>query len=120
MNRTINIGDIPVPMTSTAVVDYAYKAIFHEDPVKLQMEELANDISKAVDFFVRMGYVMAMNASMPFREMKNLSEDDFIEWLGQFDRAAVYDAFEDIRAVYEGQDIQSSVEKKRAEEPSVE
>ena len=116
MYNNIKIGDKDVPMLSMASVDIYYRNIFHEDPVKLQTNE-KTDQGDLVNFFLRMGFVMAKFAETKDRkEMNKLNEDAFLDWLDQFERGAYYDALGDIRLTYEGQAVTESDSKKKDEE----
>ena len=119
MFKTVKIGDKMIPMAATAVVDYIYKAVFREDPIVKQ--DAGMEAAEAIEFYMQMGFIMAKYAEgESFRDMKNLSEDDFLEWLVQFGRGDLIFAVPDIQAVYDGQSETSSEEKKREGEPSVE
>lgn len=119
MYKTVKIGDKEVPMAATAVVDFIYKSVFREDPIVKQDKGM--EAAEAIEFYMQMGFIMAMYAEVgSFRELKTLTEDDFLEWLVQFGRGDLIFAVPDIQAVYDGQSETSSAEKKREGEPSVE
>ena len=141
MYGIVKIGDQEVPMLSMAAVDIYYKQIFHEDPILAQnryasrVNELIRDFRAAhpkatpeevseleldpetsadrVDFFSKMGFVMAHFADDTRRKtMLQLNMGKYIEWLSQFERTAFYNAMGDIQAIYEDQKPASSIEKK--------
>ena len=112
MFNIVKIGTQEVPRLSMASVDYYYKNIFHEDPIKLQVAE-GNDAGDMITFIQKMGFVMAKFAELKDRkEMSKLNYDSFLEWADKFDRGDLFGALEDIQATYEGQTIASSTAKK--------
>lgn len=118
MYQEVKIGDKSVPMMAFASVDDIYEHIFHEDPIQLQSSDNF-DTGKLIKMTFKMGFVMAKFAELKERkEMRQLNEDDYFNWLDQFDRADYMQALPDIRAVYEGQMITHSEAKKNSEEPT--
>lgn len=116
MFQIIKIGEHDVPMMAMASVDVYYRNIFHEDPIKLQVSDM--DEGDMINFVMRMGFVMAKFAELKDRkELNKLNEDNFIDWLDQFDRSEYLNALGDIRKTYEGQAVTASDEKKTDEEP---
>lgn len=118
MYNVVKIGDKDVPMMAMASVDVYYRNIFHEDAIKLQTNK---DLDEAdlINFVMRMGFVMAKFAELKSRkEMNQLNEDTFLDWLDQFDRSAYLEALGDIRMTYEGQAVTTSDAKKKEEAPS--
>lgn len=119
MYNLVSIGDKEVPMMAMASVDVYYRNIFHEDPVK--REAALDDAADAVDFYTRMGFVMAKFAELKSREkMKELREDDFIDWLDGFDRMDMANALTDVQKTYNGQAVTHADAKKNKDEPSEE
>ena len=118
MYRIVKIGDKEVPMLSMASVDIYYRNIFHEDPIKLQSSK-DFDEGDLINFMMKMGFVMAKFAEVKDRkEMKNINEDMFLEWLDQFGRGDYLNALVDIRLVYDEQSATSSESKKNTDQPS--
>ena len=114
MNRTVKVGDIEVKMSSMAIIDKLYWDVFHVDPVKIQTSPM--DEAAGIDFITKMGFIMAKFAEVgSFRELKNLNDDDFYDWLAQFDRADLLAALPDIQAVYNGQALSTAEVKKKEE-----
>lgn len=117
MFNNVKIGDKTVPMLSMASVDVFYRNIFHEDPMKLQME--TEDAGALINFHTRMAFIMAKYAEChDRREMAKLNEDSFLDWLDQFDRMDLMAALEDVMKTYNGQALTASEAKKNTEEPS--
>lgn len=118
MFNIVKIGEQEVPMLSMASVDYYYKNIFHEDPIKLQVAE-NNDIAAMMGFIERMGFVMAKFAGCKDRkEMVKLNEDAFLEWADSFERNELIEALPDIQSTYEGQSLTGSKAKKNNDQPN--
>ena len=111
MYRTVHIGEKEVPMISMASVDVYYRNIFHEDPIAMQAKGM--DDGETIVFIMRMGFVMAKFAELKDRkDMRDLNEDSYLEWLDGMERADYLAALPDVRAVYEGQNLSTSVVKK--------
>ena len=112
MFQNVKIGSQEVPMLPLASVDVFYLHIFHEDPIKIQMRK-DFDEGDVFDLTQKMGFVMAKYAELKDRKaMLKLNEDNYLEWLEQFDRAEYMAALPDIRATYEGQNLTVASEKK--------
>lgn len=115
MYGVIQIGDKDVPMQSMASVDIYFKHIFGYDPIRLQAtEDFANNEGERIDLTQKMGYVMAMFCEQKGNKEKlnALREDDFIEWLDNFEREDLMNATLDIWMLYNGQKKKSSKAKK--------
>lgn len=117
MYNLVSIGDKEVPMLAMASIDVYYRNIFHEDPVKRESE--LTGAAEAVEFYTRMGFVMAKFAEFKNREnMSKLNEDAFVEWLDQFDRMDMANALADVQKTYNGQSVTYADAKKNNDEPS--
>ena len=115
MYNIVKIGEKDVPMLSMASVDIYYRNVFHEDPLKLQSEDQSP--SDAIAFYERMGFVMAMFAERKTREgMRELREDDFLDWMDSFDRLDLMTALSDIQKTYDGQAVTNAEAKKNTSE----
>lgn len=111
MYNKIVIGEKEVPMLSMASVDLYYRNIFHEDPIKLQTQGMED--ADAINFIIRMGFVMAKFAELKDRkEMAKLNEDTFLDWLDQFERNEILAALPDVQKAYEGQMVTGAQAKK--------
>lgn len=118
MFNIVHIGGQEVPMLSMASVDYYYKNIFHEDPIKIQAADKL-DAGDMVILSEKMGFVMAKFAELKDRkEMMKLNEDVFLDWMEKFDRKDLIEALPDIQATYEGQTVTGSKAKKNNTEQS--
>lgn len=113
MFNIVKIGDHDVPMLAMASVDIYYKHCFGSDPIAVQAQENPST-SDVIELFQRMGFIMAKFAETKSRkEMLKLNEDSFIDWVEQFDRVEMIEALPDIRAVYDGEKVTTSQEKKQ-------
>lgn len=116
MYQVIKVGAKDVPMLSMASVDVYYRQIFHKDAIKIQSSK-EFDEGDLINFVCEMGFVMAKFAELKDRkEMAKLTEENYLDWLDQFDRAEFIAALPDMRMVYEGQQITHSDSKKNGEE----
>lgn len=114
MYQVIKIGDKDVEMLAMASIDGYYKSIFGVDPLKLQTTLSEDDSAGGIEFLQRMGFVMAKFAELKDRkEMLKLNEGAFWEWMDQFTRIDYLNALPNVQAVYDGEKITTSKEKKR-------
>lgn len=110
----VKIGEKEVPMLSMASIDRHYKHIFAEDPIAIQTAEgFSERYPLQIDFYQKMGYAMAMYAQYknPL-EMRKLNDVSYELWLDQFEQLDYIQAVPDIAAIYNGQAVSSSQEKK--------
>ena len=115
MFNTVKIGDKDVPMLAMASVDVYYKHCFGSDPLAVQAQDNPQ-ISDVIALFQRLGFIMAKFAETKSRkEMLKLNEESFIDWIEQFDRTDLMEALPSIRAVYDGEKVTASQEKKQAD-----
>lgn len=119
MFNNVKIGNTTVPMLSMASVDIYYRNVFHDDPLTVQTQ--AKGAADAITFYERMGFIMAAFAERKTREkMRELREDDFLDWMDQFDRLDLMNALADIQATYDGQSVTNADAKKNNDEPNAE
>lgn len=117
MYNVVKIGGKDVPMLSMASVDIYYRNVFHEDPLTVQTN--ATDPGEAIIFYEKMGFIMAEFAERKTKEkMRELREDDFLDWLDGFDRLDLMTALGDIQKTYDGQAVSNTDAKKNNDEPS--
>lgn len=99
MYREVKIGEAAVPFESAASIDLSFKHIFGADPLKILTG--AKDETDALDFFSKMAFVMAKFAELQSgRELRKLNEDNYLDWLDQFDRTDLMNALGEIQDVY--------------------
>lgn len=119
MYNVVKIGSTEVPMQCMASTDVYYRTIFHEDPIKL-MTRPDLDGSVKYDFMMKMGFIMAKFAELHnSADMNRLTEDDYLDWLSQFEREDYQDALGDISETYSGQMIGEAEAKKKEDAPIV-
>ena len=119
MYNVVKIGGREVPMQCMASTDVYYRNIFHEDPIKL-MTRPDLDGSVKYDFMMKMGFIMAKFAELHnSADMNRLTEDDYLDWLSQFEREDYQDALGDISDTYGGQTIGEAEAKKKEDAPIV-
>lgn len=114
MIREVTIGDKKVPMLAVASVNVYYKRIFREDALEMLSGDDSITVASRVDFIQRMGFIMAKLAESKQagkREIMQLNEDDYIEWLDDFDNGALIEATGEISALYMGQQAPTSKAK---------
>lgn len=112
MYRVVKIGDKEVPMLAMASVDIYYKRVFHEDPLSIMTNASIPDGEKTRVAF-GMAYIMAKFAECRDRKaMLRLTEDDYLEWLEQFEYGDFVAAAAEVLGVYYGQKIVGAKEKK--------
>lgn len=112
MKGIVKIGSTEVGMLANAASPIIYKQLFHKDFLR-QMTQLqgGNEID-GLELFAEMGFVMAMQHENPWEEIRKLTEDDYIEWLAQYDPNDVLIASEEIANLYNGQSKTLSASKK--------
>lgn len=111
MYRVVNIGDKEVPMLAMASVDIYYRRVFHEDPLSIMTSKVDDGVKTRVAF--GMAFIMAKFAECRDRKaMLHLTEDQYIEWLEQFDYGDFIAAAPEIIGVYYGQKLVGAQEKK--------
>lgn len=118
MFKVVKIGEKEVPMLAMASVDIYYKHIFGKDPLKEQTKEDA-DGTDMMELVMKMGFVMAKFAELRSRsKMLALTEDDYVDWIEQFERADLLDLdkLTEIQNVYEGNKETNSESKKKEEQ----
>ena len=105
-------------MEAMGSCDRAFWNVFHEDPIKLQAGG-DPEVSELIDFVMKLGFIMAKFAELrSSKAMRQLNEDDYLDWLDQFERSDYLEALGAIREVYEGQKTTSVDAKKKDAEPS--
>lgn len=110
MKGSVNFGGIEVEVVANAASPYLYKSVFREDFLA-KVQETNPD----VDLFVKMGYIMANQAKMGFREIRNLTEEDFFEWLEGFGAMDIMNATQELADVYFAQAKGTAAPKAEAE-----
>lgn len=114
MYKVVKIGDSEVPMMAMASCDLYFKNVFGEDPLRVQSSDDSDGIDM-MDFCLKIGFIMAKFAELKSRQaMKQLTEDDYIDWLDSFEREDLMDLdkMAEIIDVYQGNKKETSTPKK--------
>ena len=110
MYKVVKIGDKEVPMLAMASSDIYYKRLFGEDPLKVVTAQNEGD-NTALLF--QMGFILAKQAELRDRKrMMALTMDNYIDWLDSMEYGDYIEALDQVAAVYYGNRITSSQEKK--------
>ena len=119
MKKTIKIANKEYNLESTALTSLAYKKLFGEDILATLGSFKTDNItgaqaSDAIESVSKLAFVMNKQADgLPVKDLMHLKEDDFYEWLNQFEYGALYDAdtIADILGVWSG-NLTTSVKAK--------
>lgn len=115
MQKSIMIGDVEVAMRASAATAIRYRNTFHGDIMKELMEMNPEQIdSSVIEKIQKLAFIMAKSAEGA--KMTELTEDDYMEWLDQFDSLEMMQASKDIVTVYLGGKVSESELKKRETE----
>lgn len=111
MFKIVKIGDQDVPMLAMASADIYYKRVFREDPLKVITDNTT--AGDKTQLLYKMGFILAKCAELKDRkQLLNLNENDFIDWLEQFEYGDYVAALTDVAEIYYGQKVVTSQEKK--------
>lgn len=111
MYKVIMIGDVEVPMLAMASINIYYRQIFGADPLKTIMADDA-DGADLTNAYLQMGFVMAKFAELKNRKMMlQLNNNDYMDWLEQFDNGDLLSVLPEVRALYTGEKTTESTEK---------
>lgn len=121
MKKIITIGKTEVELVSTALTSLAFKKIFDEDILQTigllrQGTKDSAEASTAVTDISRLAFVMNKQSTCSVKELMNVSELDYYEWLNDFERNDFYDP-ETITAVISAWsgNLATSVDAKNSE-----
>lgn len=95
-------GPKDIPMLANGTTSMRHRQVFHEDLMTILNKLLNNPTDDSIvdsDLSSRMAYIMA-SAADPEKDMNTLSQDDYMEWLEQFEAYAFAVAASDIGAIY--------------------
>lgn len=112
MYAKIMLGDKEVELAANAATPHRFRKIFHRDPMKEfgAVYEGKVDQMESIDLFSQAAFVMNMAARK--MDLNNLSEDDYVEWLEDFETYDILEASQKILAVYLGNNKLLSESKK--------
>lgn len=113
MQKIVRIGEKEVEMRSTAATAIRYRNVFHADILKELSEINPEKIdAEVIEKIQQLGFIMAKTADGA--NMTQLTDDDYMTWLDQFDSLEMMQAAKDIVNVYIGGKTSESELKKRA------
>lgn len=117
MFKNVKIGGITVPMLANGATPIRYKHIFHKDLIA-EFQGAQDDYSKVTNSMPELAFVMAKQAEAKERkvDMNLLSEDEYVEWLEQFDPMDLPYASEQIVELYMGNNTTTTEAKKKTRE----
>lgn len=111
MQKSIMIGDVEVAMRASAATAIRYRNTFHGDIMKELMEMNPEQIdSSVIEKIQKLAFIMTKSAEGA--NMTALTEDDYLEWLDQFDSLEMMTASKDIVSIYLGGKVSESELKK--------
>jgi len=114
MYNEVKIGEKTVPMLSLASVNVYFSQLFHEDPFELQSSD-----KPQFEFYTKMAFIMAKYAELKkSNEMRKLTQDQYVDWLADFEQADFVAALPDVMLTYHSQSISMSESKKNTDQPS--
>ena len=101
-----------IKMVSNAATVYIYKRAFREDIVKA-MNDMDGDDAPDFEKIWRLGYIQYLQTKKPFKEiLDTVNEDEFVEWLTQFEPNDM-DAIREILRLFQGQQQTTVTPKKK-------
>ena len=110
MFKEISVGDKLVPMLANAATPYRFKQIFHKDLLKIMFSTTAENESE--DDVQKLAYVMSMQAAK--RDLTQLNEETYIDWLEQFDPLDIFMASDAVMKLYQRNKFSDEIQKKTA------
>lgn len=98
MAKVIKIGEKELNFKATALTSMAFKKLWKED-ILASLSEIdpktfdASKATDALDTINRLAFIMNKQAEgMPVKELMNLTEIDYYEWIDQFKFSDLYDS----------------------------
>ena len=112
MYREITVGKESIPMNANAATPIRYRHVFKGDVLK-EFQSLGEDnTSVAIETISQLAFIMARAADGS--DMNKLNEEQYMEWLEQFEPFDIANASEDIVSLYVGNTEGMSEVKKKA------
>lgn len=106
MRGIVKIGSNDVGMFANAASPRLYRLVFHKDFLLECQKEVVN-----TDIISEMGFIMAMQDVKTSAECAKLTENDFLEWLEQFDPIDTIEATDAIFELWQKQGKNTSIPK---------
>jgi len=92
------IGSVPVKFTGNAATAYRFKQLFRHDLMKAFMEQGQN---MDTDTILELAFVMkCQGEGFTSEQFNQLTEDDYVEWLGGMDFITLMEAVPEIIGVW--------------------
>lgn len=113
MYREIKVGEKMVPMVANAATALRYKHVFGKDLI-VELQQAKDDTAKGFNSLPELAFVMAKAAEAKEGKvnMGLLNEENFMDWLEQFDSMDIVTAAEAVINLYMG-NSEASVEQKK-------
>lgn len=112
MKGKITIGTKSVEMVATAATPVYYSLIFHEDFfVRAEKFSMSDTNGESVDIYSKIAFICAHQAKKGC-DVRNLTYDDYLKWLDQFEAYDMAAAVDDISMLYTHQAEETAVPKK--------
>lgn len=92
MTGVVQFGDKSVKLCGNAATPIRYKQVFHRDLLMSFKAMSENDFD--IDTIKQAAYIMMLQAEGA--DFKQITSDDFIDWLCQFEESEVLNAAADI------------------------
>lgn len=109
MEKTVQIGDVNVPMKATAATALRYRQAFHRDLFsELNSKDVTDDTY--VEICQRLAYVMAQSAQ---GNALNISEEGFLDWLEQYETLDLVNILPEVVGIYSASKASTSKAKKK-------
>lgn len=121
MRTKITIDGKEVELLSNAATPYRFKQVFGKDLIRFFTEAATSkdyaDDTETVVTAQQMAYIMARQAD---GDLSKLSEDDFLQWMEQFDPLPFnnFDTVLQVMSAYTGQTQTTSEPKKKVDPQS--
>ena len=109
MEKTVQIGDVNVPMKATAATALRYRQAFHRDLFsELNSKDVTDDTY--VEICQRLAYVMAQSAQ---GNALSISEEGFLDWLEQYETLDLVNILPEVVGIYSASKASTSKAKKK-------
>ena len=101
-------------MVANATTAIRYGQVFHGEDLLVYFTRGFKTTSESIYVAQKLGYIMAKAAEKA--DMSKLSEDDYLQWLEEFDQFDMVDASAEIVKIYMGNEKTLSTPRKKADQ----
>lgn len=110
MKGTVKIGEREIPMLANGATNIYYRQLTHKDLLSFFTKNSKQTVDDAenIDMLMPLAFVMAMQAE----GKTSLSNDDYVEWLAQFEPLQVEMALDSVMNIYTANKATTSTAKK--------